>query len=113
MSIEITSRHVHATEQVQDYARGKAEVLAAEFPRIEHVHVILDVEKHRQIAEVVVQAKNHIRVEAEETSDNMFASIDSAFEKGERQMRKHRKKVQDKRVRIRRGKPEVMDSETD
>lgn len=96
MSIEVTARHMHATDKIQDYARGKGQLLLDEFPRVEHIHFVLDVEKHRQIATVTVQAKNRIRTESRESSENMQASIDMAVEKLERQLRKLRDKVQDK-----------------
>lgn len=95
MPIEITARHMHASDAMQEYAREKAADLMESFPRVEHVHVILDVQKHLYMAEVVVQARNHIRLEAEEASDNMRASTDKAMEKIERQLRKQRDKVQD------------------
>ena len=52
-------------------------------------------EKYRHIAEVVVQAKNHIRVEAKEVSDDMYASIDNAVHKAAKQLRRLRDKIQD------------------
>ncbi|MBN1556534.1 MAG: ribosome-associated translation inhibitor RaiA [Lentisphaerae bacterium] len=88
-----------ATVPLQDYARRKAEAVMEIFSRVEHVHVILDVQRHLSIAEAVVQAKNHIRTEAREESDNMQASIDGAFDKIERQLRRRRDKVQDHRPR--------------
>ncbi|MDD4873228.1 MAG: ribosome-associated translation inhibitor RaiA [Kiritimatiellae bacterium] len=88
MSIEVTVRHMDAKGGIQDYARSKAEMLIEDFPRVEYVHVILDVEKHRCIAEVLAQAKKHVRVEAKEMSDDMKASIDLAVYKVERQLRK-------------------------
>jgi len=101
MPVEVTARHLEASDGLQDYARRKAEALMEDFPRVEFVHVILDAEKHRQIAEVVVQAKNKIRAEAKEVSDNMKASIDVAVEKVERQLRKLRDKIQDHKTAMR------------
>jgi putative sigma-54 modulation protein len=98
MSIEVTTRHMSAPD-AKVHAQDKAEKLVELFPRIEHVHVILNVEKHRSEAEVVVQAKNHIRVEASETKDDMIAAIDVAMDRTERQLRKLRDKIQDHRVR--------------
>jgi len=98
MSIEVTFRHMDVKDRIQAYAREQAGDLAAEFPRVEHVHVILNYEKHeksRMIAHVVVQARNHIRVEAEEESDSMRAALDDAMEKVARQLRRLRDKVQD------------------
>ena len=99
MSIEITARHMNSAPEAKAYAEDKANKLMELFPRVEHVHVILDVEKHRQEAEVVVQAKNHIRVEASETSDDLVNSVDVAFERAEKQLRKLREKVQDHRIK--------------
>jgi putative sigma-54 modulation protein len=97
MAIEITSRHIDVDETVKDHARSKAEHIVGEFPRVEHVHVILDGQKYRQIAEIVVQAKNHIRVEASNTDEDMIKAIDLSAEKVQKQLRKARKKVQEHR----------------
>lgn len=99
MPITVTARHMDASTEIQEYARTRVEPLVEAFPRTEHIHVILSKEKHREIAEVVLQAKNHIRVEARETSGNLRASIDLAVEKVEKQMRKLRDKVQSHRTK--------------
>jgi len=88
---------MNASEEMNDYARVKAGGLIAEFPRIEHVHVIMDIEKHGHIAELVVQARRHLRVEAKEQSDNMRVSLDRAVEKVEKQLRRLEKKVHNHR----------------
>jgi putative sigma-54 modulation protein len=98
MSIEVTVRHMEAPDRLQEYAWDKGRELADGFPRVEHVHVILNQEKRRMSAHVVVQARNHIRLEAEEESENMRASVDEAFEKVCRQLRRLRDKVQDHKV---------------
>ena len=95
MSIEVTARHSSATAETQEYAKSKADELMREFPRIEHVHVILNIERHVNIAEAVIQGKNHVRVEATGSSDNMAVSIDTAFVKAEKQLRKIKEKVAD------------------
>ena len=103
MAITVTARHMEATSEIQSYAEEKAQRILDDFPRVEHIHVILDAEKHRRLAEFVVQAKNRIRVEAEESSGDLTASIDSAVEKVERQLRKLRDRVQEHRVRGKRA----------
>jgi len=95
MPVKVTARHMETSQQVQDYARRKAEGLVEDFPRVEHVHVILDVEKRNRVVEVVVQGKNRIRAEAKESAENLAAAIDSAVEKVEKQLRRQRDKVQD------------------
>lgn len=105
MSIKVTIRHMKAPD-AKEYAQQKAEGLVDLFPRIEHVHMILNVEKRRHEAEVDIRAKNHIHIEASETQDDMTAAIDGAVERAERQMRKLRDKVQDHRVRAGDGEDE-------
>ena len=97
MPIEVTARHMHATEDLQDYARRKAQEILENFPVIEHIHVILDIEKHGNghIAEVVLQVKRHGKMEAAGSSSNLRASVDMAFEKAERQVKRLREKVLD------------------
>jgi putative sigma-54 modulation protein len=95
MPIEVTARHMNPSDELQAYAREKAEALTELFPRVEHVHVILD---HQHVAEVVVQGKQHIRVESREVSDNMRVSIDMAMAHVEKQLRRFHEKVQDHRI---------------
>jgi len=95
MTIEVTVRHGEAGTALQAYARGKAEALEAEFPRVERVHVILGAEKRMRVAEVVVQAGNHVRAEAAEEAANPRQAVDWAFEKIEKQLRRTVDKIQD------------------
>ncbi len=93
MQISITGRHVNVTDNVKAHVEEKLERCLGVFPRIETIHVILDTESHDKVAEVVIQAANHIRVSATEKSENLYDAIDRAVEHAERQMRKHRDKV--------------------
>ena len=95
MQISVTGRHVKVTDALRSYATDQILHDLSKYDRIEDVHLILDVEKYRQIAEIVIQARNHIRVEAEDASEDMYASIDSAIAKAEKQLHKLRDKVQD------------------
>ena len=113
MSIEVTARHMDATQKIQDYARDKASDLLDSFPRIEHIHVILDVEKKRHNAEVVIQASNHIRIEAEDSSDKMSVSVDLAIEKAEKQLRKNSDQAQDKKPIMKHAEEEKNKGEVD
>lgn len=97
MPIEITARHMSLADDVRAYAKDRCGVMLKEFPRIEHVHVILDIEKRHMIAELIIQAKNHIHVDAKESADKLPAAIDAACDKAERQLRKLRDKIQEHR----------------
>jgi putative sigma-54 modulation protein len=95
MQVNITGRHVKATDNVKAHVEDKLERCLAAFPRIESIKVVLDAENRDQVAEVVIQAANHIRVTAKEKSENLYDAIDRAIEHAERQMRKQRDKIQD------------------
>ena len=95
MQVSITGRHVNVTDNIKAHIDDKLERSLAMFPRIESVRVILALEKHNNVAEIVVQASSHIRVSSTEKSENMYDAIDRSIEHAERQLRKHRDKVQD------------------
>ena len=88
MTIEITGRHVEVSDSMKHYAEKRLAKLVAEFPRVDKVHVILDIQKFTHMAEVVAHAARHIQLEAKATSENMYASIDEAVDKIEVQLRK-------------------------
>jgi len=51
--------------------------LITEFPKIEHVHVVLDEQRHQFSAEFVVQHKGVTNFEAKEICDDLVAAIEA------------------------------------
>lgn len=94
MQVHITGRHVEITDGIREHIYGKVERTLADFPRVEDVRIVLDLQKREHFSEVLVQGKN-IHVEGKSSSENLFTSIDEALEKAEHQLRKLRQKVQD------------------
>jgi len=99
MIVNVTGRHVEITDVLRDHVHGRLEHALAGFPRVESAHVILMLEEYRQIAEIVLQAPNHVRVDAREESDDMYLSIDAAVEKAVKQVRKWQDRVQDHKAK--------------
>jgi len=95
MAIEITARHEANDDGMQDYAKAKAQRLMDEFPGVENVHIVLDAERHRRIAECVVQGRRHVRLESIFESDDMKTSIDKVVHKIKTRLRRSLDKVQD------------------
>jgi putative sigma-54 modulation protein len=54
--------------------------------------VVLSVEKHRQIAEVVINAEK-MTIKGREATDNMYSAIDMVMEKIEKQIKKHKERL--------------------
>lgn len=109
MQISITGRHIDISDATREHIHGKIEHALIEFRRIESVHVILDHEKHRYLAELVIKVPSH-HVEAKEESPDMYLSVDAAIEKAARQLRKLLDRVQDHKGKDRLSQAE---SETD
>ncbi|MBN1269023.1 MAG: ribosome-associated translation inhibitor RaiA [Kiritimatiellae bacterium] len=99
MQISVTGRHMEITDAIRSYVHDKVEHTLVDFPEVLSVHLILQVEKYRHLAEVVVQASHHVHVDAREDSSDMYASIDGALDKAAKQLRRHRDKVKDHKAR--------------
>ena len=91
--IKVTGRHVAVTDAIVDYARKKVDNLHLDYPRIIEAQIILDVEKYRHIAEVVLRCNNHITIDASAETSDLYASIDEAVGKIAQQMRKHKTRI--------------------
>ncbi len=91
--VKVTGRHLQITEAINDYATKKIEGLHLDYPKIIEAHVILEVEKYRHSAEVVLVCSNHITIEACEETDDMYAALDAVTDKVARQMRKYKTRL--------------------
>lgn len=93
LPIKVTGRHVTVTESIKDYAIKKVEGLHLDTPRIIEAQVILDVQKYRQLAEVILHCANHITIEASAESTDLYAAIDEVMGKVAQQMRKFKTRI--------------------
>ena len=91
--VKVTGRHLQITEAISDYVTRKIESLHLDYPKIIEAHVILEVEKYRHSAEVVLICSNHITIEACEETTDMYAAIDAVTDKVARQMRKYKTRL--------------------
>ncbi len=92
MAIEVTVRHQNANETLKAYAEARAARIVEAFPKVESVHVVIDVQRHLYEAEFVVQQKGLTAVGAKEHAASARAVIDTAAARAERQLRKLRNK---------------------
>lgn len=106
----IRGENIAITDAIRDYAETKLSKLEKYFSEDVTVHVTAKIYPTKQAkAEVTIPSKV-VTLRAEETSDNWYASLDSVIDKLERQIRKHKTKVQ-KRNRVEKAHNEVIDND--
>ena len=94
MPITVTGRHVEVTAAMRDYAQKKVEGLHLDYPRIIEAKVVLDVQNHRQqSAEIILFCANHIVIEVDTTTEDIYAAIDESISKIARRMRKYKTRM--------------------
>ena len=101
MSVTVTRRHPDVPAEIVELAQKKGEKLEKEFPRVEYTHGILDSQNFLHKAEFAVQAKDHIRIEADESHEDWRVAVEEAYRKAARQLRSLRDKMTDHRSRVR------------
>lgn len=97
MKLTFTDKKVNLPKSVHGYAEKKVGKLERYFKNDAEASVVFSVEKDRNKVELTVRSGSTILRVAESTSD-MFASIDAAVTSMERQLRKHKTRLE-KRLR--------------
>ena len=92
MQINLTGHHVDVTDSLREYVNEKFQRLERHFDHINNVHVILSIEKLRQIAEANMHL-NGGEIFANAEATDMYASIDSLVDKLDRQLIRHKEKM--------------------
>ncbi|GAB4336847.1 MAG: ribosome-associated translation inhibitor RaiA [Candidatus Abyssubacteria bacterium] len=93
MQLMVTGRNMEITDSLKAHIEKKLRKIKKYFDRIIDVHVVLSVEKYRQSAEVTISGGDGINYHSQETTDDVYVSVDKAIEKIERQLRRRRTKV--------------------
>ncbi len=92
MNLVISGKNIDITDGLRSAVEEKIGKLERYFSDSTEVHVTMSTEKSRQKIEVTVPMKGSI-IRAEETSTDMYVSIDLVEEVIERQLRKYKNKL--------------------
>ncbi|MBI2902970.1 MAG: ribosome-associated translation inhibitor RaiA [Candidatus Methylomirabilis oxyfera] len=92
MQITVTGRNLEITEALRRYAEEKVARLQKFVDQIASAHVILLIEKYRQIAEVTLRVRD-LTIRGEESSDDLYCAIDLVADKIERQILRYKGKI--------------------
>ena len=93
MQLNISGHHVEVTDALKSYVEEKLQKLERHYDHITNTHVILTVEKLEQRAEATVHISG-AEVFADANCDDMYAAIDKLTDKLDRQILKHKEKLQ-------------------
>lgn len=96
MKIMVYAKNMQITEALRETTIKKIKRLEKFFHQEVEAKVVLSIEKKSQKVEVTIPFNGRI-VRVEETSDDMYNSIDDAVESLEKQIRKYKTKLQSKR----------------
>ena len=92
MKFIISGKNIEVTDGLKTAIQDKLGKLERYFTPDTEVHVTLSVEKERQKIEVTIPVKGNI-IRSEQTSSDMYVSIDLVEEIIERQLRKYKNKL--------------------
>ena len=96
MKFIILGKNIEVTEGLKSAVEDKIGKLEKYFTPETEVHVTLSVEKDRQKIEVTIPVKGNI-IRSEQVSNDMYVSIDLVEEIIERQLKKYKTKLVDKK----------------
>jgi len=98
MNVEITARHASVSDDVKQHAREKIEQVLKHADKLTSVHVILDAERERQTAEIIVHGRN-LSATVHADSTDLWTSIDRCAVKLRHQLDHHEGRRREKRRR--------------
>ena len=96
MKFIISGKNIDVTEGLRSAVQDKLGKLERYFTPETEIHVTLSVEKERQKIEVTIPVKGNI-IRSEQVSSDMYVSIDLVEEIIERQLKKYKTKLIDKK----------------
>lgn len=98
MEIKVSGRHIDVTPAIREYASTKALKLPRYFDRIQEIDVVLDHGDHNQhLVEIITEAERADPFVARASGLDLYAAIDDAVDKMERQLTDHKEKLRNRK----------------
>lgn len=99
MNLTISGHHLDVTPALREYVMTKLERVTRHFDQVVDINVLLSLEKQkekerRQKAEATLHVKGR-DIYVEHSSEDMYAAIDQLMDKLDRQVVRHKDRVQD------------------
>ena len=110
MKFIISGRNIDITDGLRTAVEDKLGKLERYFTAYTEIIVTLSVEKERQKIEVTIPVKGNI-IRSEQVSNDMYVSIDLVEEIIERQLRKYKTKIINKKQNVETFQPEFIEKD--
>jgi putative sigma-54 modulation protein len=92
MQISYTFRNLDSSDFIKEYAREKVERMNKYLDRASEAHVVYTLERHNHICDITIHA-GAFSMRGREKSEDMYASVDLAMDKIERQLKRYKEKL--------------------
>ena len=97
MKLTISGHHIDVTDALKAYVTGKLDKITSHFDDVVDTKVTLSVEKHKEKDGKHAECTLHIKgadLFAESSDADLYAAIDDMATKLERQVMRHKEKIQ-------------------
>lgn len=95
MNIKVVGKNIEITAAIKEYIEKRVERLEKFEAKNTEVTVVCSVEREEQIVEIQINQNGEF-IRIEEKNNDLYASVDLAIDKAERQLRKEKEKRVDK-----------------
>ena len=92
MNVNVRGKNIVVTPALKEYVEKKITKITRQFKTVGDISAVLKVEKGNHIVEITVPASG-ILIRAQETTKDMYSSIDLVVEKIERQVHKYKTRL--------------------
>ncbi len=103
MQISFTFRNAEAGDGLKDYVTKKISKLERYIDKPVEAKVVLSVEKYRNVAEINLLMAKGATINGKEEAKEMIVAIDTVIDKIERQLKKHKEKIRNRKDGAERG----------
>ena len=112
MQTAVTFKNLDSSDNLKAYVRDKLDRFDKFLDNPAEANVVLSVEKFRHTAEINI-AGDRLTIIGKEETDDMYSAIDMALAKLEKQIKKSKQKIRERRPGGKNRSLEIIDEETE
>lgn len=108
MQTSVTFKNLEPSDHLKDYVREKLDRFDKLLDNPAEANVVLQVEKHRHIAEISLSG-DRLTVNGREETGDMYAAIDMVLDKLEIQLKRNKQRIRERRADAKRQTRTIRD----